>query len=57
MSRSFPNGSLSEECEALVVLALDKLGQQRAAARAAHSFLAAHPESPMRSKLEAILAP
>ncbi|MFM2415846.1 MAG: hypothetical protein RL385_569 [Pseudomonadota bacterium] len=57
MGRAFPRGALSEEREALAVLALAKLGQQSAAARAARAFLEAHPESPLRTRLEAILAP
>jgi hypothetical protein len=57
MDRAYPRGALSEEREALAVLALARLGQQRAAAQAARAFLEAHPESPLRTRLAAILAP
>ena len=53
--REFPHGLLSEERQALQVLALAKSGSIEAAERKAQEFFARYPQSPMRERLEAAL--
>lgn len=53
--REFPRGVLSEERQALQVLALAKSGSTEAAERKARAFFARYPQSPMRERLEAAL--
>jgi hypothetical protein len=55
-ARLFPSGMLSQEREAIAVEALVKLGRASAAQTRAHAFLAGHPDSPYRSRIEAALA-
>lgn len=51
--REFPNGVLSEERQALQVLALTKSGSIDEAQRKANAFFARYPQSPMRDLIEA----
>jgi hypothetical protein len=53
--QEYPHGLLSEERQALQVLALAKTGATEAAARKAQQFFARYPESPMRERLESAL--
>jgi hypothetical protein len=53
--QEYPLGLLSEERQALQVLALAKTGATEAAARKARQFFARYPESPMRERLESAL--
>jgi hypothetical protein len=54
-ARLFPAGMLSQEREAIAVEALVKLGRASQAQTRAHIFLAAHPDSPYKSRIEAAL--
>jgi hypothetical protein len=54
--QEFPNGVLSEERQALQVLALAKSGASEDARRKARAFFRRYPESPMRGLLEQALA-
>ena len=54
-ARLFPAGMLSQERETIAVEALAKLGRASQAQTRAHEFLAAHPDSPYRSRIEAAL--
>jgi hypothetical protein len=51
---AFPDGSLSQEREALTIQALASSGQRELAARRAASFLREHPESPHAADLKHI---
>jgi type IV secretory pathway VirB10-like protein len=51
--REFPNGVLSEERQALQVLALAKSGSIDEAQRKANAFFARYPQSPLRDLIEA----
>jgi hypothetical protein len=51
----FPHGGLSEERQALQVLALAKSGNMETADRKALEFFARYPQSPMRELVEAAL--
>jgi type IV secretory pathway VirB10-like protein len=53
--REFPRGVLSEERQALQVLALAKSGDMDAANQRAQAFFARYPQSPMRELLEEAL--
>jgi hypothetical protein len=53
--REFPHGVLSEERQALQVLALAKSGASEDARRKAQEFFARYPQSPMRERVEAAL--
>lgn len=53
--REFPRGVLSEERQALQVLALAKSGDWDAATQRARQFFARYPQSPMRELVEAAL--
>jgi len=55
--QEFPRGVLSEERQALQVLALAKNGAPAEARREARRFFGRFPESPMRARLEAALRP
>jgi len=44
--RTFPDGALGQEREALAIEALDRAGQREAARARAHAFLRAYPTSP-----------
>jgi hypothetical protein len=55
--REFPSGLLSEERQALSIIALAKTGAKDAAARNASEFLARHPQSPMRELVRAAVQP
>lgn len=48
----FPQGLLSEERQALQVLALAKSGSRDAAERKARAFFERYPQSPMRERIE-----
>jgi hypothetical protein len=50
--REFPHGVLSEERQALQMLALARSGSTRAAEQKARAFFARYPQSPMRQLLE-----
>jgi hypothetical protein len=50
----FPDGTFAPEAVALRVEALEKSGSHREAQAAARRFLAAHPESPLRDRIERI---
>jgi hypothetical protein len=53
--REFPHGVLSEERQALQVVALARSGSTEAAERRAREFFARYPQSPMRELVEASL--
>jgi hypothetical protein len=53
--REFPRGILSEERQALAIMALAKTGAQREARDTARSFFARYPQSPMRELIDAAL--
>jgi outer membrane biosynthesis protein TonB len=53
--REFPNGVLSEERQALQLIALAKSGSTDAAQRKANAFYARYPQSPMRELIDAAL--
>jgi hypothetical protein len=53
--REFPHGGLSEERQALQVLALAKSGNMETAHRKALEFFARYPQSPMRELVKAAL--
>jgi hypothetical protein len=53
--QEFPQGVLSEERQALEILALVKAGSANTAERKLRQFLARYPESPMRVQLESDL--
>lgn len=53
--REFPDGVLSEERRALLVIALANRGAKEEAAREAQAFFARYPQSPMRERVEAAL--
>jgi hypothetical protein len=53
--QEFPRGVLSEERQALQVIALAKRGTTQAAERAAQQFFARYPESPMRELVQSAL--
>jgi hypothetical protein len=55
-ARLFPAGMLSQERETIAVEALVKLGRASQAQTRAHAFLAAHADSPYKSRVEAALA-
>jgi outer membrane protein assembly factor BamD (BamD/ComL family) len=55
-SREFPSGLLAEERAGLDAIALFRSGERRSAAAAAERFIAEHPNSPLRPRLERILA-
>jgi hypothetical protein len=50
--REFPTGALREEREGLSIVALFELGQSSSARAEAARFLARHPESPLRDRIE-----
>jgi outer membrane protein assembly factor BamD (BamD/ComL family) len=54
--REFPGGVLSEERQALQVVALAKSGATEDARRKAVRFFARYPESPMRELVESALS-
>jgi hypothetical protein len=53
--QEFPHGVLSEERQALSVIALQKSGSTGAAERKARAFFSRYPQSPMREFVEAAL--
>lgn len=53
--REFPRGLLSEERQALAIVALAKTGAQDAASRNAQRYFARYPHTPMRHPIEAAL--
>lgn len=53
--REFPAGALAEEREGLTVLAAFGMGERERARALARRFLARHPESPLRARIEAIV--
>jgi hypothetical protein len=53
--REFPAGLLSEERQALAIVALAKTGANDSAQRKAREFLARHPQSPMRELILSVL--
>jgi hypothetical protein len=53
--QEFPRGVLSEERQALSVIALSKSGAADAAQRKARAFFSRYPQSPMRELVEAAL--
>jgi hypothetical protein len=55
-SREFPAGLFAEERAGLDAIALFRSGERRRAATAAERFIANHPKSPLRPRLERILA-
>lgn len=54
--REFPNGLLVEEREGLDVIALFALGQLERARSGAERFIARYPQSPLRPKLQRLIA-
>ncbi|MET0384351.1 MAG: hypothetical protein ABW321_00255 [Polyangiales bacterium] len=54
--REFPSGVLVEEREALDAIALFKIGPPSRARAAAERFFTRHPQSPLRDRLERLLA-
>jgi hypothetical protein len=54
-ARIFPAGMLAQEREAIAVEALVKLGRASQAQTRARAFLAAHPDSPYKSRIDAAL--
>jgi hypothetical protein len=56
-AREFPQGLLREEREALIVLALWQLGEVAAARAGAEQFLARHPRSSFRARIQECMAP
>ena len=54
--RQFPQGALSEEREALSVLALAATGDRERARALARDFLRRHPDSPMRAPLQKLVS-
>ena len=54
--REFPAGLLVEEREGLDVIALFALAQEERARRGAERFIARYPQSPLRPKLERLIA-
>jgi hypothetical protein len=55
-ARRFPVGMLAQERETIAVEALAKLGRTAQAQTRARAFLAAHPESPYKNRIDAALA-
>lgn len=53
--REFPGGLLSEERQALAIVALARSGAREAARAQARAFASRHPDSPMRDIIEAEL--
>jgi hypothetical protein len=53
--REFPRGVLSEERQALAIVALHRTGKRAAATAQAHAFFERFPQSPMRGTIEAEL--
>jgi RNA polymerase sigma-70 factor (ECF subfamily) len=51
-ARSYPNGMLSEERDAQRVLVLCALGRKDDAAKAAGTFVASHPSSPLVGRVQ-----
>jgi hypothetical protein len=51
-AQRFPSGMLGQEREAIAIEALVKLGREAQAKARARSFVAAHPSSPYRSRIE-----
>jgi hypothetical protein len=54
-ARLFPAGMLAQEREAIAVEALVKLGRASQAQARARTFLAAHPDSPYKGRIDAAL--
>lgn len=52
--RQFSRGMLRQEREALAILALWNMGSQAQAQREAREFLSLYPQTPLRSRLEAL---
>lgn len=55
--RTFPRGALRNEAEVLAIRALVGQGRHEAAAGAARSFLASHPQDPQAASVRSLLEP